>query len=88
MCFRAELEEEKAAREVAESQAAFLSKEKEKESLKLKELEDIHKELEQLLEEEKQAKRDEEIVRTLQARMLTEEWEKRKLHENRNRKRW
>eukprot|EP00092_Neocalanus_flemingeri_P011175 GFUD01012038.1.p1 GENE.GFUD01012038.1~~GFUD01012038.1.p1 ORF type:complete len:586 (+),score=193.29 GFUD01012038.1:46-1803(+) len=74
---RAELKVEKAAREEAESHAALLSEEKELESLKLKELEDIRKELEQLLEEEKQAKRDEEIVRTLQARMLTEEWEKR-----------
>merc|ERR1712107_333223 len=30
---------------------------------------------------EKQAKRDEEIVRTLQARMLTEEWERREMLE-------
>ncbi|XP_060866011.1 switch-associated protein 70-like [Metopolophium dirhodum] len=34
-------------------------------------------ELECLLEEETQAKRDEEIVRNLQARVLREEWEKR-----------
>ena len=34
-------------------------------------------ELEQLLEEEKQAKRDEELVRTIQARMLTEEVSKK-----------
>ena len=40
-------------------------------------MEDIKSELEHLLEDEKQAKRDEEIVRTLQARMLTEEWERR-----------
>ena len=44
-------------------------------------MEDIKSELESLLEEEKQAKRDEEIVRTLQARMLTEEWERRELLE-------
>ena len=43
---------------------------------RLKELELIKQELEQLLEEEKQAKRDEELVRTIQARMLTEEWER------------
>jgi hypothetical protein len=30
-----------------------------------------------LLEEERQAKRDEEIVRTLQARILNEEWARR-----------
>jgi len=78
---RAELQVEKAARVEAESHAALLSEEKEIESLKLKELEDIRNELEQLLEEEKQAKKDEEIVRTLQARMLTEEWEKRELLE-------
>merc|ERR1711892_665464 len=78
---RAELQVEKAARVEAESHAALLSEEKEIESLKLKELEDIRNELEQLLGEEKQAKRDEEIVRTLQARMLTEEWEKRELLE-------
>jgi len=74
---RAELLEEKAARAEAETNAAILTEEKELESRKLKELEDIREELQQLLEEEKQAKRDEEIVRTLQARMLTEEWEKR-----------
>ena len=44
---------------------------------RLKELELIKQELEQLLEEEKQAKRDEELVRTIQARMLTEEWERK-----------
>jgi hypothetical protein len=34
-------------------------------------------ELEALLSEEQQAKRDEEIVRNLQARVLREEWSKR-----------
>ena len=47
--FRAELQIERAARVEAESQAQLLSKEKEKENLKLKELEDIRKELEELL---------------------------------------
>ena len=46
---RAELQIERAARVEAESQAQLLSKEKEKENLKLKELEDIRKELEELL---------------------------------------
>merc|ERR1712013_811514 len=78
---RAELIAEKAARAEAESHAALLTEEKELERNKLKELEEIKEELEQLLEEEKQAKRDEEIVRTLQARMLTEEWEKREILE-------
>merc|ERR1712013_891109 len=78
---RAELIAEKAARAGAESHAALLTEEKELERNKLKELEEIKEELEQLLEEEKQAKRDEEIVRTLRARMLTEEWEKREILE-------
>jgi len=78
---KAELIAEKAARVEAESHAALLTEEKELERNKLKELEEIKEELEQLLDEEKQAKRDEEIVRTLQARMLTEEWEKRELLE-------
>ncbi|KAG8228698.1 hypothetical protein J437_LFUL008687 [Ladona fulva] len=42
-----------------------------------RELEDVKVRLEKLLEEETQAKRDEEIVRALQARVLREEWEKR-----------
>jgi hypothetical protein len=90
---RAELELEKEAREEAEAHAALLVQEKELEGRRLKELEVIpllllprpvqviRTELEQLLEEEKQAKRDEELVRTIQARMLTEEWEKREVLE-------
>jgi len=74
---KAELELEKAARIEAEREAMVLSQEKEGECKRMQELENIREELERLLEEEKQAKRDEEIVRTLQARMLTEEWERR-----------
>ena len=51
--YRAELEAEKAAREEAETHAALLTEEKELESRRRKELEDIKFELEQLLEEEK-----------------------------------
>jgi len=74
---RMELEAEKAARLQAESRALMLTQEKATEVKRMNELEVIREELERLLEEEKQAKRDEEIVRTLQARMLNEEWERR-----------
>ncbi|XP_071450819.1 differentially expressed in FDCP 6 homolog [Hetaerina americana] len=60
---KAQLQAEKTARLAAETQA--------------RELEDVKVKLEKLLEEETQAKRDEEIVRALQARVLREEWEKR-----------
>ena len=43
----------------------------------MKELEKIKDQLEVCLEEEKQAKKDEEIVRQLQARVLEEEWGRR-----------
>ncbi|RZF33968.1 hypothetical protein LSTR_LSTR012088 [Laodelphax striatellus] len=63
----AQLQAEKMARVAAELQAQEIKEVKEKE-------------IEMLgtrLEEETQAKRDEEIVRNLQARVLREEWEKR-----------
>ncbi|CAH0390572.1 unnamed protein product [Bemisia tabaci] len=63
----AQLQAEKLAREAAENKAKELKEAKEKQVV----------ELEHLLEEETQAKRDEEIVRNLQARVLREEWEKR-----------
>lgn len=63
----AQLKAEKMARVAAEQQAQEVKEEKQK---KLEELE-------ALLIEETQAKRDEEIVRNLQARVLREEWEKR-----------
>uniref|UniRef100_A0A1B6CFM6 PH domain-containing protein n=1 Tax=Clastoptera arizonana TaxID=38151 RepID=A0A1B6CFM6_9HEMI len=62
-----QLQAEKMARLAAELQAQEMRVDKEK---KLEELQ-------ALLEEESQAKRDEEIVRNLQARVLREEWEKR-----------
>ena len=60
------MEVEKAARIEAETQAAELIEQKLLESQKMKELEENRIDLERLLEEEKQAKRDEEIVRNLQ----------------------
>merc|ERR1711935_1123806 len=47
------------------------------EDKKTRELEKIRETLEVCLEEEKQAKKDEEIVRQLQARVLEEEWGRR-----------
>lgn len=67
---RSQLEEEKRARKAAEEHARV-------DSRRVAELEDMKENLEKLLEEEIQAKRDEEIVRALQARVLAEEWEKR-----------
>ena len=40
-------------------------------------MDDVRCQLEKLLAEEIQAKRDEELVRSLQARILSEEWTKR-----------
>ena len=56
------------ARAAAESQARALEAVHREEERKLQELEDVRIRLEKLLEEETQAKRDEEIVRNLQAR--------------------
>ncbi|XP_050436999.1 differentially expressed in FDCP 6 homolog isoform X2 [Adelges cooleyi] len=63
----AQLQAEKLARAAVEIQAKELKVASEKHV----------EELECLLEEETKAKRDEEIVRNLQARVLREEWEKR-----------
>lgn len=72
-----QLEQEKLARIAAESQARELKIVAIEDSRRVAELEDIKITLENLLREETQAKRDEEIVRALQARVLAEEWEKR-----------
>lgn len=71
------LEDEKLARIAAESQARALQIIAREDSRRVAELEDIKITLENLLQDETQAKRDEEIVRALQARVLAEEWEKR-----------
>lgn len=56
------------ARQDAEARLQSEREAKELEASKLKELQEAQKEMEVLLEEERQAKRDEEIVRNLQAR--------------------
>ncbi|KPI95683.1 Differentially expressed in FDCP 6-like [Papilio xuthus] len=86
---RARLQNEVRARLAAEAQAQELAELSKKDNKKLEELKNAQAELERLLQEETQAKRDEEIVRALQARVLTEEWEKReeleRLQEEQNR---
>ncbi|XP_040578966.1 switch-associated protein 70 [Lepeophtheirus salmonis] len=74
---RAQLELEKQARINAEVQAETLMEQCALESEKTAELEKIRTQLESLLDEERQAKKDEETVRRLQARILNEEWERR-----------
>ncbi|KAL3272630.1 hypothetical protein HHI36_014096 [Cryptolaemus montrouzieri] len=74
---KAQLQEERIARELAEDQAKELKAVVIEETKKLNDLEQLKEKLEKLLEDETQAKRDEEIVRNLQARVLAEEWEKR-----------
>lgn len=74
---KTQLEQEKLARVNAEVQAATLQRQRAIEEKKMKEMEKIREQLEKLLEEERQAKKDEEIVRTLQARILNEEWARR-----------
>ena len=63
-----ELEAERLARLGVEAQLAEEARALEEERQRLKELEEIKAMLEKLLEDERQAKRDEEIVRSLQAK--------------------
>ncbi|CAH0691991.1 unnamed protein product [Spodoptera exigua] len=74
---RARLQHEVKARLAAEAQAQELVELAQQDNKKLEELKSAQVELEKLLQEETQAKRDEEIVRALQARVLAEEWERR-----------
>lgn len=60
---RAQLQQERSARQAAEGQAKELEAVVKEEAKKLTELEHLRVKLEKLLEEETQAKRDEEIVR-------------------------
>lgn len=62
---------------MAEEHAATLQRQRVIEDKKMRELEKIREQLEIHLEEEKSAKKDEEIVRQLQARVLEEEWGRR-----------
>lgn len=86
---KARLQHEVRARLAAEAQAQELAELCEQDNKKLEELRNAQIELEKLLQEETQAKRDEEIVRALQARVLAEEWERReeleRLQEEQNR---
>ncbi|KAK7072753.1 hypothetical protein SK128_010463 [Halocaridina rubra] len=74
---QAELMAEKLARVEAEAAAKQEAEARQEEEKRVTELQRLRFQLETLLEEEIQAKRDEEIVRNLQARVLREEWEKR-----------
>ena len=58
----------------AEENAATLVRQRELDEKKMRELEAIRTQLEELLDEERQAKKDEEIVRTLQVRQTQTEW--------------
>ncbi|XP_072949439.1 differentially expressed in FDCP 6-like [Epargyreus clarus] len=86
---KARLQHEVRARLAAEAQAQELAELSQQDNKKLEELKHAQTELERLLQEETQAKRDEEIVRALQARVLAEEWERReeleRLQEEQNR---
>ncbi|XP_063586595.1 differentially expressed in FDCP 6-like [Penaeus indicus] len=74
---QAELMAEKIARAEAEAAAKEEALARQEEERRVAELQNLRFQLETLLEEETQAKRDEEIVRNLQARVLREEWERR-----------
>ena len=64
----AQLENERQARAFAEEKAETLARQRALEGERMKELEKIREQLESLLQEERQAKKDEEIVRTLQVK--------------------
>uniref|UniRef100_A0A4W3J0V8 Switch-associated protein 70 n=1 Tax=Callorhinchus milii TaxID=7868 RepID=A0A4W3J0V8_CALMI len=75
--FRQELEKEKMVREQMEKQVAQKSTELEQHLQRVRELEEMYKKLEEALEDERQARQDEEMIRKLQARLLEEECAKR-----------
>ncbi|XP_048401423.1 switch-associated protein 70-like [Stegostoma tigrinum] len=75
--FRQELEREKNIREQMEEQVAQKSTELQQYLQRVKELEEMYKRLEEALEDERQARQEEESVRKLQARLLEEECSKR-----------
>ncbi|MCI4379154.1 hypothetical protein PGIGA_G00224640 [Pangasianodon gigas] len=75
--YRAEMEKEKMVRLQMEEQVAQKSSELEQYLQRVRELEDMYHRLEEALEEERQARQDEETVRKLQARLLEEEAAKR-----------
>ncbi|TDH17030.1 hypothetical protein EPR50_G00004330 [Perca flavescens] len=75
--YRLDLEKEKMVRQQMEEQVAQKSSELEQYLLRVRELEDMYHRLEEALEDERQAKQDEEAVLKLQARLLEEETAKR-----------
>ncbi|XP_067850077.1 switch-associated protein 70b [Heptranchias perlo] len=75
--FKQELEREKMVREQMEEKVAQKSTELQQYLQRVHELEDMYKKLEEALEDERQARQDEESVRKLQARLLEEECSKR-----------
>ncbi|KAL1007397.1 hypothetical protein UPYG_G00086220 [Umbra pygmaea] len=72
-----DLEREKMVRHQMEQQVAQKSSELEQYLQRVKELEDMYHRLEEALEDERQARQDEEGMRKLQARLLEEEAAKR-----------
>ncbi|XP_073706284.1 switch-associated protein 70b [Garra rufa] len=75
--YRVEMEKEKMVRQQMEEQVAQKSSELEQYLQRVRELENMYHSLEEALEEERQARQDEETVRKLQARLLEEEVFKR-----------
>ncbi|XP_029954516.1 switch-associated protein 70 [Salarias fasciatus] len=75
--YRKDLEREKMVRQQMEEQVAQKSSELEQYLQRVRELEDMYHRLEEALEDERQAKRDEEAMRKLQAKLLEEEAAKR-----------
>uniref|UniRef100_A0A671M0C1 Switch-associated protein 70-like n=1 Tax=Sinocyclocheilus anshuiensis TaxID=1608454 RepID=A0A671M0C1_9TELE len=75
--YRVEMEKEKMVRQQMEEQVAQKSSELEQYLQRVRELENMYHRLEEALEEERQARQDEETVRKLQARLLEEEVSKR-----------
>nr|XP_046243891.1 switch-associated protein 70 [Scatophagus argus] len=75
--YRLDLEREKMVRQQMEEQVAQKSGELEQYLQRVRELEDMYHRLEEALEDERQAKLDEEATHKLQARLLEEEAAKR-----------
>ncbi|XP_006642557.1 switch-associated protein 70 [Lepisosteus oculatus] len=75
--YRMDLEREKMVRQQMEEEVAQKSSEVEQYLQRVHELEDMYRRLEEALEDERQARQDEEAVRKLQARLLEEEAMKR-----------
>ncbi|KAM9807836.1 switch-associated protein 70b [Neosynchiropus ocellatus] len=75
--YQMDLEKEKMVRQQMEEQIAKKSTELEQYLQRVHELENMYKQLEDALEDERRARQDEEMVRKLQARLLEEEAAKR-----------